>query len=223
MIFRQLFDRDTCVLTYLLADRDSGEALVIDPIKPQVTLLLALLAEYGCKLKYVLRTHVHRPNRIDSVGLAEATGARYLVGARNGPDIPGERLHENDLVHLGNESVRVIETPGHTPGCLSFLWRDRLFCGDVMEIGGCGQAEDETDAGSMYDSVTGKIFRLPGEMLIFPCHDYAGRTVSTVAEERVRNQAFSGVTRDQFIATLPSVVKRPPAPDLIGWGSALPQ
>ena len=107
-------------------------------------------------------------------------------------------------------------TPGHTPGCVSYHWRDRIFCGDVLELGGCGQAVDETDAGAMYDSVRKRIYGLPGETLVFPGHDYSGRTVSTVAEERQRNTVFCELSRDRFIEHLARVEKRPrlaePAP-----------
>ena len=113
------------------------------------------------------------------------------------------------MLSFGNESIAVIETPGHTPGCITYAWRDRIFCGDALELGGCGQAVDETNAGAMYDSVRGRIFSLPGDTLIYPGHDYTGRTVSTVAEERQRNIAFSGLTRDRFIEHLERVEKRP--------------
>jgi sulfur dioxygenase len=213
MIFRQLLDPDSCTLTYLIADPSSHEAVIIDPVKSQVPLLLAILSEQQSKLKYVLRTHVHRPRRTDSAGLSEATGARYLIGAANPADIVAERLKEGDSLQFGGQQIQVIETPGHTPGCVSYLWLDRVFCGDVMEIGGCGQAEDETDPGVMFDSVIDKLFPLADETLVFPCHDYSGRTVSTVAEERKRNSAFSGVSRDLFIARMKLIPKRPAAPD----------
>lgn len=201
-VFRQLFDPASSVLTYLLGSPDTGEAIVIDPVAPLNTLILAVLAESHLQLKYIIRTHVHRPDRIDSQGLSELTGAAFLVGENNSEDISGQRLKDGELLVFGNERIRVLTTPGHTPGCISLLWHDRLFCGDLMEIGGCGQAEDETNPGQMFDSVTGRIFTLPGEVLIYPCHDYGGRTVSSVAEERQRNPKFVGISRDLFIARM---------------------
>lgn len=213
MIFRQLLDTESCTLTYLLADPISKEAIIIDPLGSQVRLLQAIIAEQGCRLTYVMRTHVHRPRRIDDAGLCAGTTARFIIGENNDADIPSDRVKQGDSLLIGSDLIHVIESPGHTPGCISYLWRDRIFCGDVMEIGGCGQAEDETDPGAMYDSVLNKLFSLPDETLIFPCHDYTGRTVSTVAEERKRNTAFSGVSRDLFIARMRSISKRPLAPD----------
>jgi len=209
MIFRQLFDPSLSAMTYLLGDPESRETVVIDPLKCQATLILALLAEHQLRLKYVLRTHVHRPDRTKCGDLCPQTGAHFVVGARNPADILGERVHEGDVLNFGGESLDVIETPGHTPGCVTYRWRDRIFCGDVLELGGCGQAEDETNAGAMFDSVRNRIFCLPGETLIFPGHDYSSRTVSTVTEERQRNLAFSSLSRDRFIEHLSHVERRP--------------
>lgn len=200
MIFRQLFEPESCALTYLIGNIETGDALVIDPRASQVTLLLALLAEHQLKLRYVLRTHIHHPDHSACADLCSLTGAQCLIGAHNAPEAQGVRLHHAEEVRLGNEKIKVMETPGHTPGCLTYIWRDRLFCGDVMEIGGCGQPHDETNPADMFDSVRNIIFRQPDETLIFPCHDYAGRTVSTIAEERRRNTAFSGISRDLFIS-----------------------
>ncbi len=209
MIFRQLFDPAQSAMTYLIGDPESREAVVIDPFKYQVPLILALLAEQQLRLAYVVRTHVHRLERINCDDLCPNTGAIFVVGAGNANDIPGLRVGHSAVLNFGSESLEVLETPGHTPGCVSYHWRDRVFCGDVMELGGCGQPEGETNAGAMYDSVRKHIFSLPGETLIFPGHDYAGRTVSSVAEERQRNTAFSTLSRDRFIERMEQVKKRP--------------
>ncbi len=212
MIFRQLFNPSDSAITYLIGDPVSGEAVVIDPLKSQATMIRALLSEYRLRLRYVLRTHVHAPNRTDCGDLCPLTGARFVIGRQNDADIAGERVGDGDVRHFGDESIAVIETPGHTPGCVTYCWRDRIFCGDLLELGGCGQAVDETDAGRMYDSVRKRIFSLPGETLIFPGHDYTGRTVSTVNEERRRNGVFSSLPRDRFIEHLARVDKRPDLP-----------
>ena len=209
MIFRQLFEPALSAMTYLIGDPVSAEAVVIDPIKYQATLIQALLAEHQLRLKYVLRTHVHRASPDECGDLCTQTGAHFIIGALNPIDYPGERVHEGVVLTFGCESVNIIETPGHTPGCITYRWRDRIFCGDALEIGGCGQAEDETSAGKLYDSVRNRIFSLPGETLIFPGHDYSGRTVSTVAEERTQNTAFSTLSRDGFIAHLSRMKQRP--------------
>lgn len=208
MIFRQLFNPSDSAMTYLIGEPVSGEAVVIDPLKCQATLIRALLAEHQLRLKYVLRTHLHAPHRTDCGDLCPHTGARFVFGRHNDRSLVGDRVAEGDVLRFGDESIAVIETPGHTPGCVTYCWRDRIFCGDVLELGGCGQAVDETDAGQMYDSVRKRIYSLPGETLIFPGHDYAGRTVSTVAEERQRNAVFTGLSRDRFIEYMAQLEKR---------------
>jgi sulfur dioxygenase len=201
MYFRQLIDPDTGSMTYLIGDLEQLLAVVIDPHPRQDQLILSLLAERDLKLLYVLRTHVHA-SQIDSChDLLRLTGATLVLG--DAAPCVGDclRLKHGDLLRFYHETIAVLGTPGHTPACVSFLWRDRLFCGDVLEIGACGRAEDgDADLGRMFDSVTQRIFILPDETLIFPGHDFNGRTVSTVTEERQRNPCFSGHSRDVCIA-----------------------
>jgi sulfur dioxygenase len=202
MIFRQLFDPALSAMTYLIGDPESEEAVVIDPLECQVTLIQALLAEHRLRLKYVLRTHVHRPDAIGCGDLCPQTGAQYVIGAAYPGEMPGQRVHDGDELRFGSESLSVIETPGHTPGCVTYHWRDRIFCGDLLELGTCAPPVEETNAGALYDSVRNRIFVLPGEILVFPGHGHSNRTVSTVAEERLTNTAFSSFSRDAFIEHL---------------------
>ena len=214
MIFRQLFNPADSAMTYLIGDPVSGEAVVIDPLKYQATLIRALLAEHHLRLKYVLRTHVHAPNRVDCGDLCPHTGAHFVIGRHNDPTLAGDRVADGDVLRFGDESIAVIETPGHTPGCVTYHWRDRIFCGDVLELGGWRQAGEGNPPGLMCERRRQRIYILPGETLVFPGHDYAGRTVSTVAEERQRNAAFTGLARDRFIEHMAHLEKRPVlAPD----------
>lgn len=209
ILFHQFFDQTSSTLTYLLADPLSGDAVIIDSVKEHLGAYLTFLQEQELQLAWVLETHVHADHVTGAAGLREMTGARSAVSAVGGVLCADRQLIDGDTIVFGSEVIRVIPTPGHTPGCVTYHWRDRIFCGDVLELGGCGQAVDETDAGLMYDSVRKRIYSLPGETLVFPGHDYAGRTVSTVAEERQRNTVFSGLTRDRFIEHLERVEKRP--------------
>ncbi|MCB1902230.1 MAG: MBL fold metallo-hydrolase [Rhodocyclaceae bacterium] len=212
MLFRQLHDTASNTFTYLLADTDEREAALIDPLPGQSELLLALLGEYDLRLRYVLRTHVHRPDRRPCTDLCRHTGARIVIGTDAPADEPGERVAHGATLVLGNEVLRVLATPGHTPCCVSYLWRDRLFCGDTLEIDGCCEPSDELEPGHLYDSVTQRIFLLPDETLIFPGHDRSGRSISTVREERLRNRAYAGRSRETFITDVGMRrLARPPA------------
>jgi glyoxylase-like metal-dependent hydrolase (beta-lactamase superfamily II) len=96
--------------------------------------------------------------------------------------------------------IHVLGTPGHTPACLSYLWRDRVFTGDALLIRACGRSDlPDADAGALYDSITQRLMVLPGDTLVYPGHDGHGRTVSTIAEEREHNPCVAGRSRDEFI------------------------
>ena len=131
--FRQIFDPRTFAFTYLLGD-DSGAAVVIDAGSERTTLpVLAMLAELNLRLDYLLQTHVHDDEPNDAAALKERTGARVVASetARAGADIP---VRHGDTITFGNEVIHVLGTPGHTPACLSYLWRDRVFTGDALLI-----------------------------------------------------------------------------------------
>ena len=158
-----------------------------------------MLAELNLRLDYLLQTHVHDDEPNDAASLKERTGARTVASetARAGADIT---VRHGDTITFGSEVIHVIATPGHTPGCLSYLWRDRAFTGDTLLIGSCGRSGlMGEDPAELYDSITHRLFVLPGETLVFPGHDRHGRTVSTIAEERERNPAIAGRSRDEFI------------------------
>jgi glyoxylase-like metal-dependent hydrolase (beta-lactamase superfamily II) len=200
MYFRQLFASESSALTYVLADPRHRDAVVIDPQPRQDELLLALLAERDLQLNLVLCTHLHAAESSHCDGLCRHTGAQLVIGAGalHGP-AGARKVGHGDTLVFGDEVLRVLATPGHTPESISFLWRDRLFCGDALGIRACSPADDPgCDLGRMYDSVTNRLFLLPDETLVFPGHEVDGRTVSTIAEERSRNPYFSCQSRDAF-------------------------
>jgi hypothetical protein len=101
MYFRQIRDAATNALTYLLADEERREAVVIDPLRIQATLILALLAERRVRLRHVLRTHVHQPARAECGKLCPSTGATLMLGRGSPEDIGGERVEDGALIHCG--------------------------------------------------------------------------------------------------------------------------
>jgi glyoxylase-like metal-dependent hydrolase (beta-lactamase superfamily II) len=197
--FRQIFEPRTFAFTYLLGD-DSGAAVVIDAGSERTTLpVLAMLAELNLRLDYLLQTHVHDDEPNDAAVLKDRTGARVVASEAFSASADISVRH-GAAITFGSERIHVIGTPGHTPGCLSYLWRDRVFTGDALLIGSCGRTGlTGEDPAALYDSITHRLFVLPGETLVFPGHARHGRTVSTIAEERERNPAIAGCSRDEFI------------------------
>lgn len=199
-LFRQLHDAGTSAFTYVLADDEAGEAVAVDP-QPEGTApsLLGLVRELGLRLVYLLCTHGH-PAAPGALGLVrERTGARIVAG-EGAPLEADLRVGDGARLAFGREEVRVLATPGHTPACVSYLWRDRVFTGDALLIRGCGRTDlPGGDARLLFDSVTQRLLVLPGETLLFPGHATHHRTVSTIAEERDFNACFAGRSRDEFI------------------------
>ena len=201
MYFRQFFDPATSAMSYLLADPAARAAAILDPLGDpcQALVFRALLAEHALDLHLILLTHVHG-NALKDIR-STYPDVRTVAGV--GPVTGVSVAREGDRLHLGREEIRIIATPGHTFHSVSYLWRDRLFCGDALELGGCAASvEGEGDAGQLFDSVTGRLFALADETLVFPGHDFNGRTVSTIGEERRRNPFFQSLNRDAFTAAL---------------------
>lgn len=193
LLFRQLFDYETWTYTYLLADRESGEAVLIDTVKEQVPRDLGLLRELGLKLKYVLDTHLHADHVTGAAKLREATGAKTGVAKVAGVAVADLALEDAQQLSFGPFSLRVIATPGHTSTCLSFYTEGMVFTGDTLFIRDVGRTDFQEGSNErMFDSVTRKLFSLPPETLVYPGHDYKGRQVSTVAEEKAFNSKLGG-------------------------------
>jgi len=201
MFFRQLFDEETWTFTYFLADPVTQEAVIIDPVKEQIADYLNLIEDMGVKLKYALETHVHADHITAGGLLRKHLGTQTGVAAACGAECADIQINPGDIFSFGeDEQIQVIGTPGHTPGSVSFYWRDRVFTGDSLFIGGCGRADFQGgDAGALYDGITTQLFTLPDETLVYPGHDYQGNEVSSIGQERRYNPRLAGKTRAQFI------------------------
>jgi glyoxylase-like metal-dependent hydrolase (beta-lactamase superfamily II) len=203
MYFRQLFDQSSSTYTYLLGDAVTHEAVIIDPVKGHNDLYLSLLNEQKFSLKYILETHVHADHITGASVLRAATGALTAISAQAGTSCADVQLSDGDVLAFGTEQIKVLATPGHTVGCMSYLWRDRVFTGDALLIGGCGRTDFQGgDAGTLYNSISRQIWPLADETLIYPGHDYHHKHVSSVAQERETNSRLSGKSRDEFVATM---------------------
>jgi glyoxylase-like metal-dependent hydrolase (beta-lactamase superfamily II)/rhodanese-related sulfurtransferase len=203
MFFRQLFDPASSTLSYLIADDASHEAVLIDPVVEQAERDVRLLREHGLSLKYTLETHVHADHVTAARAMKQATGAQTAVCRdcnASGYDL---LLDDGDVILFGHEEILTIATPGHTPGSVSYLWRDRLFTGDTLLIGGCGRTDFQNgSAEALWDSITEKLFKLDEQTLVYPGHDYKGRRVSSIGEEKRFNARLAGKTREEFLSIM---------------------
>jgi glyoxylase-like metal-dependent hydrolase (beta-lactamase superfamily II) len=219
VIFRQLFDRESCTYTYLLGDPSVGRAALVDTVREHVGRDLGLLEELGLKLGAVLETHVHADHVTGAGELRRRTGATCHVPRLGGAPCADVPLGDGDVVRVGEIALHVLATPGHTSGCVSYLvsWgdaaADRVLTGDALLVRGCGRTDfQEGDAGTLWDSVHTRLFTLPDATRVYPAHDYKGMSVSTIGEEKRHNPRLGGArTRPEFIELMAALDLPAPA------------
>jgi len=203
MFFKQLFDPTSSSYTYLIADDETHEAVLIDPVIEQLERDLQLIREHDLTLKHILETHVHADHITASLALKQATGAQTAVASDCGAQGYDRMLEDGNVILFGREEILVLATPGHTSGSVSYLWRDRLLTGDTLLIGGCGRTDFQNgSAADLWRSISEKLFRLDDQVLVYPGHDYKGRRVSSIGEEKQFNARLAGKSREEFIAIM---------------------
>ncbi len=200
MIFRQLFERETYTYTYLVADRAGGKAILIDPVKEEVPKYLQLLDELDLELLYAIDTHVHADHVTALGDLREKTGCATVMGKQSAADCVTMRVEDGDVLQFGDLEIKALYTPGHTDDSYSFLMDDRVFTGDTLFIRGTGRTDFQNgDPRAQYESLFGKLLKLPDETLVYPGHDYKGWTVSTIWEEKRFNPRLQVKSVDEYV------------------------
>ena len=195
LLFRQLFDSDTGSFTYLLADVPSRQGVIIDTVFEQHDRDLALIRELGIELVASIDTHAHADHVTGSWLMHKASGCAIGLAAAAGAENVTLPLAHGDRLTFGGRWLEVRATPGHTDGCLSFVLDDQslAFSGDALLVRGCGRCDfQQGNAHSLYRSITEQIFSLPDSCLLYPGHDYTGRSVTSVAEEKAFNARLGG-------------------------------
>lgn len=188
MIFRQLFDKTSSTYTYLLAERQGGEALLIDPVLENTAQYVRLIDELELKLVLAVDTHIHA-DHVTALGeLREQSGCATAMGAMTRAECVSVHFNEGEKLRADGLQLDILYTPGHTDDSYSFLLPDRVFTGDTLLIRGTGRTDFQNgDPAAQYDSLFGKLLTLPDNTLVYPAHDYNGMIVSTVSEEKRHN------------------------------------
>ena len=190
LICKPLFEQDSSTFTYLIADSITREAAIIDAVDSMIDRDIALIQELELDLKFIIETHIHADHITSARPLKKTFPlAKIVIGIEN---IDAEAcadimVGEGHILPIGEYEIVAIETPGHTPGCMSYLIDNKVFTGDSLLIRSTGRCDFQGGtASTLYHSIQ-KLFTLPDSTLVYPGHDYNGFTVSTIGEEKKYN------------------------------------
>lgn len=192
MIFKQLFEVESCTYTYLVGCEDTRRAVLIDPVLETYERDLAAIRKLGLELQATIETHIHADHLTSALKLRSLTGAQIYMPSGAGVECADVLVSEESTLSIGTLSLKPLFTPGHTDHHLSFLLQgqgiDAVMTGDCLLIDGCGRTDFQGgDTAGLFRSVREKLFTLPGDTLVYPGHDYKKRRVSSIAQERARN------------------------------------
>ena len=212
MELRQLFDPESSTYSYLVWDRESREAALIDPVQEQVNRDINLIRELGLQLNYTLETHVHADHVTGSGILRKTFNSIVMVHENSRAKCADVQIKGGDFIPLGTSKIHVLYTPGHTYSDVSYLIPGAVFTGDALLIRDCGRTDFQSgDAGRLYDSITQKLFALPDDTVVYPGHDYGGHSFSSIIEEKLHNPRIGKNTRrDDFIRIMNNLKLEPP-------------
>lgn len=201
MIFRQLFEPVSSTYTYLLGCPETMQAVLIDPVMPAWQRDLEVVNELGLKLVMTIDTHIHADHITSATMLKREVASRIALPALDALPCTDVPMREGVPVEIGGIRLNPMHTPGHTDNHFAIVVADRVFTGDALLIDGCGRTDFQSgDAHALYQSVRSKLFSLPTETLVYPAHDYQGRWVSSIAQEKQRNPRLGGErTLEDFV------------------------
>jgi glyoxylase-like metal-dependent hydrolase (beta-lactamase superfamily II)/rhodanese-related sulfurtransferase len=186
--------------SYLVGCPDTLAAALIDPEVRQIDRYHALAARDGLRIRYVIDTHTHADHFSASKQLGEALGAPVVMHRDSPAPFASLRLDDDDMLLVGNIRVRAMHTPGHTADSMCLVAEDRVFTGDTLLIGGTGRTDLPTgDPEQLYESLFEKLLKLDPATLVFPAHDYKGRSHSTIGAEIAGNPRLQVRDRRAFV------------------------
>ena len=200
MIFKQVFDTKTSTYTYLIASAKGREAIIIDPVLENVVSYINLLKELDLRLVKVIDTHIHADHVTGATKLKEATSCTTIMGEHTPADTVEIKVKDNDRIYIDDLSIKSIYTPGHTSESYSFLLNNCLFSGDTLLINGTGRTDFQNGSSKdSYHSIFNKLLKLPEDTLLYPGHDYNGKKVSTIGNEKKFNPRLQVNNVDEYI------------------------
>ncbi len=189
--------------SYLLGCPATKAAVLIDPELSRIDLYRGLCAQYGLSVKYVVDTHTHADHFSASKELGKALGVPVVMHRHSPAPHADLRLDDGDMLICGELRLKALHTPGHTRDSMSLVMTDRVFTGDALLIGGTGRTDlPSGDPHELFDSLFDGLLKLPPETLVYPAHDYKGRSHSTIGAEIADNPRLQKTDRAEFVAMM---------------------
>ena len=214
MLFRQLFDPESSTYSYLIGDKSSGEALLIDSVLERTEQTLQLIKQLNLNLTLAIDTHTHADHITGLGALRDVTGCKTMMGGESLANCLSDTFIDGQRLRVGNLFIEVIYTPGHTEDSYSFYLPESksdnhqpmLFSGDTLLIRGTGRTDFQNgSAEDQYNSLFNRLLKLPDNTLVYPAHDYKGWMVSSISEEKRHNPRLQVTSREEYIALMNSL------------------
>ena len=200
MPFKQVFGTRTSTYTYLIASAKGREAVIIDPVIENVDDYIKLLRELDLKLVKVIDTHIHADHITGASKLKQITNCVTLMGEHTPADTVEIKVKDNEVIDIDDLKIKSLYTPGHTSDSYSFLLDNYVFTGDTLLINGTGRTDFQNGSSKdAYNSLFGKILKLPDETLVYPGHDYNGKFSSTIGEEKRSNPRLQVNSINEYV------------------------
>jgi len=189
--------------SYLIGCPETRQAALIDPEESRADRYLALAAQDGLTIRFLIDTHTHADHFSGAAALARRIGAaRVRHRAAPAPGV-SMRVDDGETILLGKLRIGVLHTPGHTADSMCLLLPDRVFTGDTLLIGGTGRTDlPSGDPEQLYDSLFDKLLKLDPALQVYPAHDYKGRSHSTIGDEIASNPRLQVRERAAFVAMM---------------------
>jgi hydroxyacylglutathione hydrolase len=210
MIFNQYEVGNFSVFCYLIGDEEAGEALFIDPAD-DTDRLLSEATSHGLKVNYIVNTHAHVDHIMGNAEMVKKTGAKIVIHEEDAPLLvrqpqdllimfraksspPADILvKDNGVIRVGKIGLKVLHTPGHSPGGICLYGDGKVFTGDTLFVGSVGRTDFPGCSWEVMEaSIRKKLYTLPGETAVYPGHNYGSSPSSTIQHERRHNPFVRG-------------------------------
>tara|TARA_B100000963_G_C22531776_1_gene627931 strand:+ start:352 stop:1035 length:684 start_codon:yes stop_codon:yes gene_type:complete len=211
MIFRQVFDNNSSTYTYIIASAKGREAVIIDPVIDNVNKYISILNKLDLKLVKVIDTHIHADHVTGASKLKEKTNCSTLMGEHTPADTVEIKVKDEEIIKIDRLKIKAMYTPGHTSDSYSFLMDKCLFSGDTLLINGTGRTDFQNgNSIDAYNSIFNKLLKLPEDTLLYPGHDYNGKKVSSIGDEKKFNPRLQVKNVDEYVEIMSNLnLKKP--------------